>query len=127
MDLSALIMPGAQQLAAAVFNDTWAGVRDAVARRLGRGKHEETATAATALESTANRARAAGDHDAVVAYWAGYLEGLAAGRPDLSDLLESLASGMSAQPAPQVHNNVTGTIYGKANIIGGSVHGGITM
>ena len=130
MDLTTLIVPAAQQLASSVLGETWNGVRDAIARRLGRGHTVEIEKAAAELDATASRAlaeQAAGDGEALVTYWATYLEALVVARPDLADLLKSLAEGSYAQPRVEVRNQVNGTIYGKSAIVGGDVHGGISM
>jgi hypothetical protein len=129
MDLSALVLPGTQQLLAAMMGDAWSTARDAIARRLGRDGRAEAAQAATALDASRTRVLAAhadGRDDLTLAYCAGYLEGLLAGRPDLdlAQLLEALPGTRAEEGPQQVGNYNSGTV-GKLLQVDGDIHGGV--
>lgn len=132
MDLSTVLMPGAQSLASAMLGDAWTATRDVIARRWGRGGRAERTEAEAHLE--ASRARAnllvAGADDAgernriLVAYWIGYLAALLDERPDLSEAVGALRTAPAAAAgAVEVQNNNPGTVYGNViqarNISGG--------
>jgi hypothetical protein len=129
MDLSGLVVPGTQQLLAAMMGDAWSAVRDVIARRVGRGSATEQERAVAVLEESRARvlaAHAGGRDDLTLMYCAGYLEGLRAGRPDLADLRDIFPAARSAQDRESVGNYNSGTV-GKLLQVDGDIHGGVTF
>ncbi len=82
MDISTLLLPGAQKLAQAMLGDAWNLTRDAIARRWGRGDHAAAEAAATELDNSRENALALfgsgqADEAQLNAFIAGYLAALA--------------------------------------------------
>ncbi|ACU71417.1 hypothetical protein Caci_2499 [Catenulispora acidiphila DSM 44928] len=120
MDLSTLLLPGAQNLATAMLSDAWTATRDAVARRWGRGDHAATKQAAAELDDSRTQALAlfpaSAGVDAVVpaaadpallqAFLAGYLAALARTDPGRLPALFSLTAQPGQQAAAAAARNV---------------------
>jgi hypothetical protein len=155
MDLTTVVMPGAQSLVAAIATDTWVHARTAIAELWARrhpspgtgtgaltiaypnpdpaaieaaGKELETARQ-QALELAGNGSEA--DRAArMQLFWAGYLAGQLAARPELADVFAQLPAllgeGRSATQIRAVQNNITGTVRGSA-LQAGDIHGNITF
>jgi hypothetical protein len=127
MDLGSLVLPGAQSLVAAMLGDTWKSVRSALARRWGHGQDDQTAVAEQHLEQARSQALVlAGDgaerQARLEVFWAGYLVGLLAERPDLADAVRDLGAGTAR--TSETHNSNTGTVHGNL-LQAGDIHGGI--
>jgi len=95
MDLSTLLMPGAQKLATAMLSDAWTATRDAIARHWGRGDRAETAKAVAELDASREQALAAfdsphPDERLLQAFLAGYLAALTGSDPERLQVLQSL-------------------------------------
>lgn len=58
MDISTLLLPGAQKLGQAMLGDAWNLTRDAIARRWGRGDRAAAEAAATELDDSRENALA---------------------------------------------------------------------
>lgn len=131
MDVSSVVLPGAQSLVAAMLGDAWTSVRSALARRWGRGVAEQTGAAEQRLDEGRLQALAlAGDgpdqRARLELFWAGYLAGLLAERPDLASMMHELAAGPRAEVRSQTHNSNTGTVHGNL-LQAGDVDGNITL
>ena len=136
MDLSTVLMPGAQSLASAMLGDAWATARDAIARRWGRAGRAEVAEAEAHLEASRARANAlvAGTEDAgerdrmLVAYWVGYLAALLDERPDLSEAVAALRPAPAAGivGSANVQNSNSGTVHGSV-VQARDVSGGVSF
>lgn len=131
MDLSSMIIPGAQSVVTAILGDTWTTLRSALAHRWGRGSAEETQAIEHRLDDGRRQALAlAGDGPDQKArlevFWAGYLAGLLAERPDLGEVLQELAAGSAVDTRSSTHNSNTGTVHGNL-LQAGDVHGNITL
>lgn len=133
MDLSTVLMPGAQSLASAMLGDAWSATRDAIARRWGRGGRAELAKAEAHLEASRARANALvsgaadpAERDRIlVAYWIGYLAALLDERPDLGEAISALRAPAAGPGGGDVHNSNSGTVHGalvQARDISGGVH-----
>jgi len=130
MDISTLLLPGAQKLAQAMLGDAWNMTRDALSRRWGRGDRAAASTVATELDDSREHALAlfgSGQaHEAqLTAFIAGYLAALARSEPERLHDLANL------EPAPRpsevtVGNINTGQVTKLAQIEG-DVHGGVHM
>lgn len=138
MDLTTVFMPGAQSLVTAILTDSWAQARTAVAK-LWASRHAGTSEDRATRELDAARGQAlelAGpgpeaDRAArMQLFWAGYLAGQAAVRPELAAVFAELPALLGAgQPVSQsstVHNTISGTVHGGA-VQAGEIHGGITF
>ncbi|MEY9858516.1 hypothetical protein ABH935_004131 [Catenulispora sp. GAS73] len=130
MDISTLLLPGAQKLAQAMLGDAWNLTRDALARRWGRGDRAATEKAATELDNSRERALAlfgSGQTDEALlnAFIAGYLAALAHGEPERVHDLVNL------DPAPRPSEVTVGNIntgqVAKLAQVDGDVHGGLHM
>lgn len=129
MDISGWITPGAEQLAAKMMDQGWSAIRDAIARRIARGRAAEAAKAASSLDSIRDKALSADPRDRteiLLAYCAGYLDALAAVRPDLADLTQGLQPE-GATTAPDSPTNLNTGRVGKLAQVGRDVTGGITQ
>lgn len=114
MDLGSLVLPGAQSLVTAMLGDTWKSVRSALARRWGHGQDDQTAVAEQHLEQARSQALVlAGDgaeqQVRLEVFWAGYLAGLLAERPDLADTVQTLAARPESDGG--IHNSNSGTVH----------------
>jgi hypothetical protein len=138
MDLTTVFMPGAQSLVTAILTDTWAQARAAIAKVWIRKQSDTTIEQATHELDTA-RSQAlelAGDGPEtdraarMQLFWAGYLAGQAAARPELSAAFAELPALLGAgHPTSQVsaaHNTISGTVHGNA-LQAGDIHGNITF
>lgn len=130
MDISTLLLPGAQKLAQAMLGDAWNLTRDTLARRWGRGDRAVAAKAATELDDSREHALALFgggqvDEAQVAAFVAGYLAALARTEPErLHDL-----ANLEPAPGPSevtVGNINTGQVTKLAQV-DGDVHGGVHM
>lgn len=122
MDLTSVFMPGAQSLVTAILTDSWHQARTAVAKLWARrggdaraieqaGRELDAARGqALALAGTGTEAERA---ERMELFWAGYLAGQAAARPDLATAFAELPALLNprasqAAQAPLVQNNVNG-------------------
>ena len=133
MDLTTAFMPGAQSLVTAILTDTWAQARTIIAKlwsRRGGGSgaldqagRELDAARGQALE-LAGSGTEAERADRMRLFWAGYLAGQAAARPELAAMFAELPTllGAQASQAPSFQNNITGKITGTA-VQTGDIHG----
>ena len=155
MDLTTVVMPGAQSLVAAILTDTWGQARTAIAKLWARGHAAPGASTYTDLSAESDTAaieraghelelarrqalELAGDGSEsdraarMQLFWAGYLAGQLAARPELSDALAQLPALLrTGQPVTQttttVHSNsISGTVQGNA-VQAGDIHGNITF
>ena len=126
MDISALLLPGAQKLAAAMLSDAWTTTRDAIAGHWGRGSHKVAEEAVADLEDSRAQALALfpatgpEQQPLLQAFLAGYLAALARTAPDRLEIL--------ADPAPVIKASTL--MSGRADKvvqIGGDVSGGVHM
>lgn len=137
MDLSTVLMPGAQNLATAMLTDAWVAMRGAIARRWGRGdasaeQHMETQLDAVRTDGLAligmpatadSPGEAAGAQQQVLAaYCAGYLRGLLEQR---SDLVEALA--LPSAPGSQPVEGGTSVRSRVSQVVHGDVHAAISV
>ena len=126
MDYSAILQQGAQSLMTSMAGDTWAAVRDFLARRFGHGDHAETERMSRQLEESRGKALAVAgadtaNRDLLTAYWAGYLDGMLTLRPDMADAVRELPGSAGTN----MSNNLSG-IADKV-VQARDVDGGITM
>ena len=153
MDLTAVIMPGAQSLVTAIVTDTWNQAHTAIAklwarRRPAPGTGAATATYTdpdpTAIEQAGHDLETARRQALELAgngpesdraarmqlFWAGYLAGQLAARPELADALAELpallGAGTVTSQTTNVHNTISGTVHGNA-VQAGDIHGNITF
>ncbi len=131
MDLSALLLPGAQKLATAMLGDAWTLTRDAIARRWGRGDVDATDKAVAELDDSRSQAlelfgRDLGNERLMNAFLAGYVAALARTQPERVDALVSLDLEPGLPAGGTVGNVNTGRV-GKLVQIDGDVRGGIHM
>ena len=154
MDLTTLVMPGAQSLATAILTESWGQTRTAIAKLWAR-RHAAPGTS-TYTDSAAEPDPAAVEqagHELEVArqqalelagdgsesdraarmqlFWAGYLAGQLAARPELSGVLTQLpallGAGQATSQTTTMHSNsITGTVRGNA-VQAGDIHGNITF
>lgn len=138
MDLTTVFLPGAQSLVTAILTDTWAQARTAVAK-LWVSRHGATSEARATQELEAAKGQAlelAGEGPEAARavrmqlFWAGYLAGQAAARPELSvvfaELPALLGEGRTAAQGSTVHNVISGTVQGAA-VQASEIHGDITF
>lgn len=134
MDVSSLILPGAQSLVTSILTDGWTQARATLARRWS--KHGSISQEAAEKELEAGHqiaqqvAEATDEHRAVLqAYWAGYLAGLAKGHGDLLDAIRELSAARDAAPGSSTSYNTNtgqaGTLLQTTGDI--SVHGDFTI
>jgi hypothetical protein len=133
MDLTTAFMPGAQSLVTAILTDTWAQARTTVAklwsrRGGGSGALDQASRELDAARSQALELAGSGTEaeraDRMRLFWAGYLAGQAAARPELAAMFAELPTLLSARTsqAPSFQNNITGKITGTA-VQTGDIHG----
>lgn len=140
MDPAALVLPGAQSLVTAVLTDAWETVRSGLARTWAR-RHTDRHTGTSVVAADAPDAAAIehagreldsartqalelaghGDEASRAArmelFWAGYLAGQLAARPELAEALQALPALLGSRTASEaglgtVHNSSTGTVRG---------------
>ncbi|WP_034266573.1 hypothetical protein [Actinospica robiniae] len=134
MDLTSVVMPGAQSLVTAILTDSWSQVRAALSRLWARRRPEDHASAssAAALEAAGAELDLAREQALAIAgqgseseragrmelFWAGYLAGQLAARPELSDAMKALPALLTSQPTASFTTATT------TKTISGTVHGG---
>jgi hypothetical protein len=149
MDLTTMVMPGAQSLVTAVLTETWTQTRSAVAKLWARRQpaadgHAYADPAPAAIEQAGRELDVAREQALELAgtgsesdrearmqlFWAGYLAGQLAARPELATTLAELPALLGAgKPTSQttnVHNTISGTVHGNA-MQAGDIHGNITF
>lgn len=141
MDLTTVFMPGAQSLVTAILTDTWTQARAAVAKlwvrrhpatTLDQAGHQLEAARTQALELAGTGPEP--DRAArMQLFWAGYLAGQAAARPELAaafaelpKLLAAAAPQQSQTTTVTVTNTLSGTVHGNA-VQANDIHGNITF
>lgn len=132
MDISTVLMPGAQNLAASMLTDAWVAMRGAIARKWGRGdvsaeEHMEAQldavrTDGLAISGTPADGASPGrstevQQQVLAAYCAGYLRGLLEQR---SDLVEALAlpavpGGQSVAGGASIQSRTSQVVHGDVN------------
>ncbi|WP_194890891.1 hypothetical protein [Catenulispora pinisilvae] len=130
MDISTLLLPGAQKLAQAMLGDAWNMTRDALARRWGHGDRAVAEAAAKELDDSREHALALfgseqADEAQLNAFIAGYLAALTRTEPErIHDLV-------NLEPAPSSSEVTIGNIntgqVAKLAQVDGDVHGGLHM
>ncbi len=134
MDLSTVLMPGAQNLAASMLTDAWVAMRGAIARKWGRGD----ASAEQRMEAQLDAVRTDGlaliglpagadssgrsaetQQQVLAAYCAGYLRGLLEQR---SDLVEALAlpaalGGRPVEDGSSVQSRISQVVHGDVHAV----------
>lgn len=147
MDLSNLVVPGAQSLVSAILSDSWAQARSTIVRLWARRGVDGRPTAPDAAElehctRELDEARRqamelaasgpAGERaERLRAFWTGYLLGQLSARPELADAIAALpgllgGDGRAAQATTTVRQCVSGTVHG-AVVQTGDVSGGIRL
>lgn len=143
MDPTTLVMPGAQSLVTAILTDGWAQVRDTLANLWTRHRSVAALDNPAALassrqewDSARGQSLALPNHgtdeerrDRMQAFWAGYLAGQLAARPDLSNALGELPRLLGPDrridQADSVTNTISGSVFGtalQARDIRGDIH-----
>jgi hypothetical protein len=129
MDLSAMLLPGAQKVATAMLGDAWTATRDAIARRWGKGDKKAVDKVTSDLEVSRTQALSlidggSSDERLLTVFWMGYLAGIASEHPDwLAELVEPV-------PVSTASETVGIANYGKiGNLVkvDGDIHGGFRM
>jgi hypothetical protein len=135
MDLGSVVLPGAQSLVAAMLGDAWATARSAFARRWGRDGADGGVAAEQRLDEGRSQALAlAGDgpdrRARLEVFWAGYLAGLLAERPDLINAVREIGAGQPPSTHNETHNtntnSNTGTVHGSL-LQAGDIQGNISF
>lgn len=130
MDISTLLLPGAQKLAQAMLSDAWNLTRDAVARRWGRGDRSAAKAAAAELDDSRQHALALfgsepADEAQLNAFIAGYLAALARTAPERVHDLVNLEP--ASRPSEVTIGNINTGQVAKLAQVDGDVHGGLHM
>lgn len=143
MDLTSIVLPGAQTLVSSLMSEAWTHTRSALSRLwASQNSHSEADedhdTEAYDRQLDAAKQQAivlAGDGTAMdraarmELFWAGYLSGQLASRPELADGIRALPGLFGNQQgqakATTVHNTVSGTVNGRV-IQAGDIHGNIS-
>lgn len=131
MDVSSLILPGAQSLVSAILADSWAQARSALARRWSKKGAISQQAAELELDQGHELSRqidgeGEGRQRLLEAYWTGYLAGLAASHADLLDAIRDFGHAHASTPqGTTVHNANTGTVG--TLLQAGDVHGNISF
>jgi hypothetical protein len=146
MDPATLVLPGAQSLVGVMLTDAWAQVRSGLGRmwakrHTGAGGEENASTvehAARELDAAREQALAlAGQGDEATRaarmelFWAGYLAGQLAARPELAEAIRALPELLGAGAGPDgslsvVHNSNSGTVHGNL-VQARDIDGGISF
>ena len=151
MDLTTVVMPGAQSLVTAILTETWGQARTAIARLWARrGSASGTGAGAygepdvPAIEQAGQELEVARQQALELAgngsesdraarmqlFWAGYLAGQLAARPELADVLAQLpallGAGAPTSQTTTVSNTISGTVRGSA-LQAGDIHGHIAF
>ena len=131
MDVSSLIVPGAQSLVSSILADGWAQARTALARRWS----QRGAVSQQTAEMELDKGRELSEHidpdgddrrRLLETYWTGYLAGLAAGHADLLEAIRDLSHEHTpVAQEPTVHNSNTGAVGTLVQTR--DVHGGISF
>jgi hypothetical protein len=140
-------MPGAQSLVTAILTDSWSQVRTALSRLWARRRPEDHASgsSAAALEAAGAELDLAREQAFSVAgqgsesersgrmelFWAGYLAGQLAARPELSDAMKALPALLASQQTMShttvtMNKSISGTVHGGA-VQAEDVSGGISF
>ena len=148
MDLSTVVMPGAQSLVTAIVTDTWNQAHTAIAKLWARRRPTlDTGTYAdpdpAAIEQAGHELEAARRQAIELAgdgpesdraarmqlFWAGYLAGQLAARPELAGALAELPAllggGTPMSQTGNVYNSISGTVRG--NVVQAGDIGSITF
>jgi hypothetical protein len=131
VDLTTVVMPGAQSLVTAILTDSWGQVRTAVARLWARRQPGSPDPDATALEQARRELDNARQQAVTLAgdgseaerarrmelFWAGYLAGQVSARPELADAVGALPALLGGgrgvpQATVTVSNTISGTVHG---------------
>lgn len=138
MDLSTVVMPGVQSLVTAILTDTWAQARTAVAKLWAR-KHSGAATVEQAgRELDAARKQAlelagsgseAERASRMQLFWAGYLAGQAAARPELAAAFAEIPALLGARSQTSQISMVNNSVSGIArdSVQTGDIHGNLNF
>ena len=149
MDLTTVVLPGAQSLVSAILTETWGQAHTAIAKLWARrgsgsgaggyGELEVSAIEQAGQELEVARQQAlelagSGSESDRAArmrlFWAGYLAGQLAARPELAEVLTQLptllGAGAPAFQTTTVNNTISGTVHGSA-LQAGDIHGHITF
>ena len=131
VDLSTVILPGAQSLVSAILGDAWAQVRSTIARRWGHGGTRQAAEAEQRLDYARSQAlelagQGPGRRAGLELYWAGYLAGLLAERPDLISAVQEITADQLPSDADTTHNVNSGTVRGNL-LQAGDIQGSVTF
>jgi hypothetical protein len=149
MDLTTVVMPGAQSLVTAILTETWGQARTAISKLWARrgivsGTSAYAEPDVAAIEQAGHELEAARQQALELAgsgsesdraarmqlFWAGYLAGQLAARPELADALAQLptllGAGAATSQTTTVHNTISGTVRGSA-LQAGDIHGNITF
>lgn len=145
MDLTTIVMPGAQSLVSTIVGEAWSHACSTMSRlwassRSQNDRADETSSAEeysrqfeAAREQSIALAGAGTEADRVARmelFWAGYLAGQIASRPELADRVSSLPALLGepgqSPAAKTVHNTISGTVHGKS-IQAGDINGNITF
>ena len=132
MDVSSLIIPGAQAFVKAVLTDGWDLARAALARRWSKHGAISQEAAEKDLEAghqLAQQVAGTTENQRAVleAYWAGYLAGLAAGHDDLLAAIRELGADHAVAPQSSTASNTNTGQVGTLVQTSGDVHGGISI
>ena len=149
MDLTTVVMPGAQSLVTAILTETWGQAHTAIARLWARRGSASGISAysepdVSAIEQAGQELEVARQQALELAgsgsesdraarmrlFWAGYLAGQLAARPELAEVLTQLptllGAGAPASQTTTVNNTISGTVHGSA-LQAGDIHGNITF
>ena len=140
-----MVMPGAQSLVTAVLTDSWGQVRSALSRVWAKhhrdsgvtnpdptalsAAHAELDLAKEQALAVAGQGPESERADRMQLFWAGYLAGQLAARPELADAIRGLPALLELRPAtPAIlvttNTSISGTVHGDVAQTG-DVSGGI--
>jgi hypothetical protein len=134
MDLTTVFMPGAQSLVTAILTDTWHQARAAVAKLWVRRGDDRASLDRVSGELDVARGQAlelAGSGpeseraERMQIFWAGYLAGQAAARPELAAVLTELPALLAASQPSTFTNNISGTVHNAVQTR--DIHGDFTI
>ena len=139
VDLTNVVMPGAQSLVTAIVTDSWSQVRTALSKLWARRKSEDGAAGPSGAALEAARAEldlarqqalaVAGDGSEadraarMQLFWAGYLAGQIAARPELAEAVTGLPALLGAPAA----TSVTTTVTANTKNFSGSARGNVVQ